>query len=178
MKNRINENMKNTLVIALFCVPIYFVSVANANDFDVVANSIDFTVSAGDSVSRSGEERSEEIKQNGSISVLVTEHVVVRSSASKSSFSPFQNQSDQKGVSTAIRKLIGVDVPESYAPVMTLYQSFYREDGATKRDCKVIVLDNLLETSHQTNLRNFLQSNEVTIEELGEFFTFECGVKK
>ena len=178
MKNRIIEKMKNKLVIAIFCAPIYFVSIANAKDFDVVANSIDFTVAAGSSVSRSGEESSEEIVKNGSISVSVTEHVVVRSGTSKSSFSPLKNQADQNGVSTAIRKLIGVNVPESYASVMTLYQSFYMEDGATKRDCKVLVLDNLLETSHQTNLRDFLQSNEVTIEERNEFFTFECSVGK
>ena len=170
------RNMKNKFVIAIFCAPFYFASLLEAKDFDVTGDTINFTVETDSFVSRSGEETSEEVTQNGSITVSANEHVVVRSGAAKSSFSPLKNNSGQKGVASAIRKLVGVDVAESYAAVMTLYQSFYMEDGSTKRDCKVLVLDNLLEASHRTNLRDFLQSSDVTIEEQEGFFTFECSL--
>jgi len=176
MKIILNKDMKNKLVVAVLCAPFLLQTVANAMNVDVVGNTIAVAVSNGSSVSRAVAEGEEQIVENGSVSFLVNEHVVVRSEISKSSFSPLKNSDGIGDVSATINKLIGFDMPVSFAEAMTLYQSFYTKDGETKRDCKVLVLDRLLDTTNRLKLRSLLDAKNMAIEERREFFYFECGI--
>jgi hypothetical protein len=168
--------MKNKLFLAILFASLGFPSLANSKNFEIAGDTIDFNINADSSISRGGDELSEQISESRLIRVQVYEHVVIRSETSKSSFSPLKsNVNKMDGITTELRNLIGVDIPETYAEIMTLYQSFYKERGATKRECKVLVLDNLLDESHQKRLRDFLELNKVTIEKQKEFFMFECS---
>jgi len=159
--------MRNKIVLMMLLSFVFIQTSAHALEFDVVSDSISFSLTFESTVARDLNETVENISAREPINIRVDERVVVRADSIKLSFSPL-------GSVDGLSRVVDVSVPNVYSNAMTLFQAFYLESGIAKRECKVLVLEGVLDNSHKARLRTFLDSKSVAIEELGEYFMFDC----
>jgi len=145
-------------------------STLHGKEIEVNGSTIFFRIDTSSIISQNTEEVGVEVAAGELVNLNIADHVVIRSNVAKTSFSPLSyGPMKDKGA------LIGVDIPTPYIGVTTLFQSFYKESGIVKRECRILVLEGLLEASYRTNLRSILESNSVVINEQSGFYSFVCG---
>lgn len=170
----LSEKSESFLYSFLFALVIFMQPInLGAREFEVVEGAINFKVDVESQVSYNSDEVQIDVEAGGIVTVGINDHVVIRSIDSKSSFSPLS-----KGAIEDKTRLLGFNVPTVYTPNMVLFQSFYKEAGSAKIDCKVLVLESSLVTSHEKKLRALLESNDIEIEQKNGFYSFICGQGK
>lgn len=160
--------MKNKIALILL---ITLTQLAHAVELNVVANTVDLNLSKDAIVARNYSESVEQVQAYNVINVRVDEHVVIRTELSKLSFSPLSANNK------SFKAVIGVNIPDIYSSVMTLFQEVYQQPEATKKECRVLVFDGLLTESHRARLTTFLNARNVEVEQHELYSSFDCLYK-